>query len=200
VAPEILQWMGSGETLWLEWGHGVDQATMKNKRIILILMPLGVTLFSAGCVGTGPNTQAGAVSGGMLGAIAGAIIGNNTGSGNSAEGALIGAAAGAILGGTMGNQADHQQGTIYGSQREATTTVVSTMPPPPPAVAPPEVVSARTAPEAIWIEGHWVYNSQGYYWEPGRWEIPPPRYRQYVAPHWERQGEGYVYIRGYWRS
>lgn len=190
--------MGRGETNFTQWGPGMDQATMKTKSIILI--PLGVALLSAGCVGTGPNTQEGAVAGGMLGAIAGAIIGNNTGSGNSAEGALIGAAAGAILGGTMGNQADHQQGTIYGSKQEATTVVVSAIPPQPPTVAPPEVVSARTAPEAIWIEGHWVYNGQSYYWEPGRWEIPPPRYRQYVAPHWERQGEGYVYVQGYWRS
>ncbi len=49
---------------------------MKTKN--LIYLPLTLSLFCAGCVGTGPNTQQGAVTGGVLGAIAGGIIGSST--------------------------------------------------------------------------------------------------------------------------
>jgi hypothetical protein len=168
---------------------------MKTK---LILLPLGLALLGAGCVGTGPNTQQGAVSGSVLGAIAGAVIGNNSGHGNGGQGALIGAAAGAMLGGTMGNQVDHQNGTIYGSEREATTPIQVEAPPPPP---PPRetVIVERPEPESVWIEGHWEYDGRGYYWVDGYWVVPPPHYRHYVAPHWERRGHVHVYIRGYWR-
>ena len=47
---------------------------MKTKHTILL--PLAVALLGAGCAGTGPNTQVGALTGGVLGAIAGGIIGN----------------------------------------------------------------------------------------------------------------------------
>lgn len=171
---------------------------MKTKTIILL--PLGLVFLCAGCVGTGPNTQQGAVSGGILGAIAGGIIGNNSGNGNGAGGAVLGATAGAIVGGTIGNQIDHERGTIYTSEKEATTQVVLDSPPPPPPRPPRrEVVYVRSAPEAIWIEGHWVYYGRGYIWEDGHWEVPPPRYHHYVSPHWERRDHGHVYIRGYWR-
>ena len=133
---------------------------MKTKTIILL--PLGLVFLCAGCVGTGPNTQQGAVSGGILGAIAGGIIGNNSGNGNGAGGAVLGATAGAIVGGTIGNQIDHERGTIYTSEKEATTQVVLDSPPPPPPRPPRrEVVYVRSAPEAIWIEGHWVYITAG---------------------------------------
>ena len=169
---------------------------MKTK--IQILVPLLASLLFAGCVGTGPNTQRGAVSGGVLGAIAGGIIGNNSGHGNGASGALIGAAVGALAGGTMGNTVDHERGTLYGSEAEATTQVVVESPPPPP---PPqtEVIYERSAPDAVWVQGYWVYAGRGgYAWVPGHWEIPPPQHRGYVAAHWQRRGRGYVYVNGYW--
>ena len=171
---------------------------MKTKNILL---PVGLALLCAGCVGSGPNTERGAVSGGVLGAIAGAVIGNNSGHGNGAQGALIGAAAGAMIGGTMGNEVDHRNGTIYGSEREAETRIeVESPPPPPPPPREREVVYERAEPDAIWIEGHYEYDGRGYFWSPGHWEIPPPRYHHYVPPHWERRGHVQIYIRGYWRG
>ena len=44
-----------------------------------LMFALVLSALSAGCVGTGPNTQQGAVTGGALGALAGGIIGNNSG-------------------------------------------------------------------------------------------------------------------------
>jgi YMGG-like Gly-zipper/WXXGXW repeat (2 copies) len=163
-----------------------------------LLVPFLALLLCAGCVGNGPNTQQGALGGGALGALAGAIIGNNSGHGNALNGALIGGAVGAIAGGTMGNQADHQRGTIYGSEAAATTEVVVDSPPPPPAPQQ-EVIYERSTPDAVWIQGYWVYRGRGgYAWMPGHWEVPPPSYHRYVAAHWQRRGRGYVYINGYW--
>ena len=169
---------------------------MKTK--LTLLLTLGLALACGGCVGTGPNTQQGAVAGGALGALAGAIIGNNSGSHNALAGAVIGGTAGAIAGGTLGNAADHQQGTIYTSEADATTNVVMQAPP----AAPPvqtEVVVAQPGPDFVWVSGCWVWGPRGYFWAAGHWERPPPYHRYYVAPHWQRHHGGYVYIRGYWR-
>ncbi len=172
---------------------------MKAKSSLLAATAASVVLF-AGCAGTGPNTQRGAVGGAALGAIAGAIIGNNSGSGNAASGALIGAAAGGLAGGAMGNATDHERGTIYRSEAEATTTIVVNEPPPPPPHREDRRYE-RPYSEAVWIDGYWAYSGNGRYtWVEGRWERPPERYRTYVAPHWQRHRGGYVYVEGYWRG
>ena len=54
----------------------------------------------------GPNTQQGAVTGGLLGAAAGGIIGHQSGRG--LEGAALGAAAGGTAGAVYGNQKDRR--------------------------------------------------------------------------------------------
>ena len=71
----------------------------------LLIVPLALSFLLAGCVGTGPNTQQGAVTGGALGALAGGIIGNNSG-GRTWQGAAIGGVIGAIAGGAIGNVID----------------------------------------------------------------------------------------------
>jgi len=150
-----------------------------------IILALALSTLGTGCVGTGPNTQQGAVNGAALGAILGGIIGNNHGH-QTWEGAAIGAAAGAIAGGTLGNAADNRNGTIYRSPDEAATNVVvQQVPATPPPAAPTEVVvTPPPSPAAIWIPGYWAYNGSGYVWAAGRWEIPPPNCRAYVAPYW----------------
>jgi hypothetical protein len=153
----------------------------------------------SGCVGSGPNTQRGAVGGAAVGALGGAIIGNNSGGHNGASGALIGGLLGALAGGTIGNSVDHQNGTVYRSEAEATTTYVVQQPPPPP--PPPQVIVVREpppAPDVIYVEGYQAYNGREYVWVPGRYERPPPRARQYVPPHWERRQRDSVYVEGYW--
>jgi outer membrane lipoprotein SlyB len=166
----------------------------------LALASLALVTFGAGCAGYGPNTQQGAVIGAAGGALAGGVIGNNRGSGNALSGAAIGAAAGGIAGAAIGNSVDHQRGTIY-TEQDARTEYVVPQPPAPPAPPPREIVTARPAREAVWVEGYWAYAGHGnrYEWVPGHWEVPPPRYRTFVQPRWERRGNGYVYMRGYWR-
>lgn len=169
---------------------------MKTTR--LFLLPLALATLGAGCVGTGPNTQQGAVAGAALGAVAGAVIGNNSRGHDTAGGALIGGLAGAIAGGAIGNSLDHQRGTIYTSEAQATTEYAVATPPPPPA-PPREVVVVQREPDTVWVGGYWIYESHGYAWMPGHWERPPARYRAFVEPHWQHRGGNYIYVQGYWR-
>src|SRR5271166_4166384 len=104
---------------------------MKTKQFLALGM---AALLCAGCEGNGPNTQNGAVAGGLLGALAGGIIGHNSG-GGAAGGAVVGGILGAVAGGTIGNSVDHQNGTLYHSEYEATSNVAVVQVPPPP---PPE--------------------------------------------------------------
>ncbi|HEY4990235.1 MAG TPA: YMGG-like glycine zipper-containing protein [Opitutaceae bacterium] len=168
---------------------------MNTKSILTVIVAAALC---AGCEGTGPNTQNGAVTGGALGALAGAIIGNNSGGHNALGGAAIGAVVGAIAGGTVGNSVDHQNGTIYRSEGDATTNVaVESMPPQPP--APAELQTAQPTPSAMWVYGYYDFDGYRYLWVPGHWEIPPPNAVAFVRPHWRYRGGSYVYIRGYWR-
>ena len=78
------------------------------KSLLLTLTSVVTALALANCAApAGPNTQRGAVTGGLLGAGAGAIIGHQ--SGHTAEGALIGAAAGGTAGALIGNSRDQEQ-------------------------------------------------------------------------------------------
>ncbi|HVS52737.1 MAG TPA: glycine zipper domain-containing protein [Opitutaceae bacterium] len=168
-----------------------------NKAFTLALALAGLC---SGCVGTGPNTQQGAVLGAAGGALVGGIVGNNSRHGDTLGGALIGAAAAGVAGGVIGNSVDQQRGTVYTTPAANTEYVVQQPPPPPP---PPrrEVVVARPAREAVWVEGYYAYTGRGneYAWVPGHWEVPPPRAHAYVRPRWERRDNGYVYVRGYWQ-
>ena len=163
-----------------------------------LIPALGLAALLTGCVGTGPNTQQGAVGGAAVGALVGAIIGNNSGSHNSVGGAAVGALAGGILGGTVGNSIDHERGTLYTSYEQAATNYVVDQPPVPPRPQP-EVVVYQPGPGYVWIPGYWAFDGAHYVWLGGRWGYPPHRrYRAYMTPHWEHRSSGFVYIQGYW--
>jgi outer membrane lipoprotein SlyB len=178
----------------------VKYPVMKTPSLLLGSLGLASLLSFTGCVGSGPNTPQGVVGGAALGALAGAIIGNNSGSHNGASGALIGGIAGGVAGGAIGNSLDHQRGTLYTSESEATTTVIVEQPPAPPP-PPPRVIIARPhRRDVVWVDGYWAYDGRGRYeWVDGYWATPPSRRRAYVAPHWNRRDRGYVYVQGYWR-
>ncbi|HVS54234.1 MAG TPA: YXWGXW repeat-containing protein [Opitutaceae bacterium] len=171
------------------------------RKLILSVSSLAVASLWSGCVGVGPNTQQGAVTGGTLGAIAGAVIGHNSRGGDTLGGAILGGTAGAIAGGTLGNSVDNQRGTLYddgyGYRRVPAYQTQAAPPPPPP--APAETVTAAPAANAVWVPGYWVYDGRAYAWVGGHWEIPPQNAHTYVASHWENQGRGYVYVQSYWR-
>jgi hypothetical protein len=171
---------------------------MKPNLTLATALALGA--LCSGCVGTGPNTQQGAVLGAAGGALVGGIIGNNSRHGDTLGGALVGAAAGGVAGGVVGNSIDQQRGTVYTTPDSRGGYAVQQPPPPPP--PPREVVVARRAPArgAVWVEGYYAYTGRGgeYAWVPGHWEVPPPHYHRFVQPRWEQRGGSYIYIRGYW--
>ena len=170
---------------------------------VLLLPTLALSTLLTGCVGSGPHTEAGAVTGAALGALAGGIIGNNSRGGDTVGGAFIGAAAGALAGGAIGNSVDHERGTIYGSPddpayrraRLQTVSTAASQPPP----APQEVQPPAPAPNAVWVAGYWTYDGRAYTWMSGRWEVPPPFATAYVPAHNEVRNGQTVYVPGYWR-
>lgn len=76
-----------------------------------ILLSIIIATSFSSCANTGPNTQKGAIIGGLGGAAVGGIIGNQSGRG--LEGALIGGAVGAAGGAAIGNSKDRQQRRYY---------------------------------------------------------------------------------------
>ncbi len=176
------------------------------QKILLPLSSLVVAALFSGCVGTGPNTQAGAVTGGALGAVAGAVIGHNSRGGDAAGGAVLGALAGGIAGGAIGNSVDHENGTIYDERsvvahpdrRYRVERAVAVQPPPPPP-APVDNPPPSPAPNAVWAPGYWVYDGRAYTWMSGHWEVPPPGAHTYVAAHSENRAGQTVFVPGYWQ-
>ena len=76
------------------------------KKHLFTLLATASLLNLTSCQDAGPNTNTGAVIGGLAGAGLGAIIGNQ--SGRPLEGAAIGGAVGAIGGGALGNAQDQR--------------------------------------------------------------------------------------------
>ena len=78
------------------------------KSLLLTTISAAAALALSSCAApAGPNTQNGALTGGLLGAAAGGIIGHQ--SGHALGGAVIGAAAGGTAGAVIGNSRDQQQ-------------------------------------------------------------------------------------------
>lgn len=178
-----------------------------NKSFVVVTM-LAACLSLTGCVGTGPNTEQGAVTGGALGALAGGIIGHNSRGGDALGGAILGAAAGAVAGGVIGNSVDQERGTIYGApgrppgryetpDDRGYRVSRTQLPTPPP--TPVDVVPPQPASNAIWVAGYWIYDGRSYTWMSGRWEVPPPLANTYVPAHSETQNGRLVFVPGHWR-
>lgn len=78
------------------------------KKLVLLTVAAIASMTLSHCTApTGPNTQRGALGGGLLGAVAGGIIGHQ--SGNALEGAAVGGALGAGAGAVYGNSQDQNQ-------------------------------------------------------------------------------------------
>jgi uncharacterized protein YcfJ len=74
------------------------------KRMLGLIVIVGLVYVTAGCETMGENTKRGAVGGALLGSIAGGVIGHQ--SGHGIEGALIGGTVGAVSGAVIGDKID----------------------------------------------------------------------------------------------
>jgi hypothetical protein len=68
--------------------------------------------------------------------------------------------------------------------------------PPPPR---PEQMPPPPSSQYVWVAGYWSVRDGRQEWVSGHWEIPPRTGSTWVSPRWERQGDGYVYVPGYWQ-
>jgi hypothetical protein len=55
--------------------------------------------------------------------------------------------------------------------QQPTSALVQVPYPPPP--ARPETLPAQPTPDAVWIDGEWVWQVRRYSWKAGRWIVPP---------------------------
>ena len=88
---------------------------------IFTLVAFGLSC--TGVRGQGPNTERGAILGGLSGALIGAAVGENNG--EAAGGALIGSAIGLFSGAALGNSADKQEAQWHAAQRYQQQVTVS---------------------------------------------------------------------------
>jgi hypothetical protein len=176
---------------------------------ISITLAAAIAALSAGCASTQTpdgrytNQTKGAAAGAAAGAVLGGVIGNNGPHGNTEKGAAIGAVAGGLAGAALGRRADERPGTVATTSSpayspDANYSVQSI--PPAPVSEPQENPPPQPYQNAVWIRGHYSYTGNGYQWESGRWEVPPPGARTYVQPAWQPGANGgYVYVRGHWQ-
>jgi outer membrane lipoprotein SlyB len=116
------------------------------KKMLLIILVLGIGFLTFSCASTGYNTQKGAAIGAGIGAIAGQVIGNNT------AGTLIGAAGGALAGAIVGNAVD----------QDVTNQKIESAQKPKTAYVSPEGSATENPPgewvqvPGQWADGKWV--------------------------------------------
>ncbi len=128
---------------------------------------ISATLSTAGLgvVGCASNAGNGALIGGATGAGLGAIIGHNS-HGNTAGGALIGGAVGAVSGALIGGAIDQQQAQQRAYDGYPPGAVVVAPDAPPPRY---EVVTVAPYPTAVWVNGYWLRQPNGWVWVNGYW-------------------------------
>lgn len=68
--------------------------------------------------------------------------------------------------------------------------------PPPPRY---EAMSPQPSSDTVWIPGYWMWRAGQQEWVSGHWETPPRPGARWVSSRWERQGDGYIFIQGYWQ-
>ena len=168
-----------------------------------ISFPLAAALLAlgAGCNSGSEysKTTRGAAGGAAAGAVLGGVVGANSGRVSTEEGAAIGAVAGGLAGAAIGRNADQRdEAAARGASPDAGYSVQTI--PPAPVSEPQETIPPQPNPNAVWIRGHYAYTGNGYQWQPGRWEVPPPGARNWVGPTWQPAANGgYVYVRGHWQ-
>ncbi|MEJ1973243.1 MAG: YXWGXW repeat-containing protein [Lacunisphaera sp.] len=79
------------------------------------------------------------------------------------------------------------QVVVAGSTQSVAGTIIVTQAPP---AMQQEVVQARPSSAHVWVPGYWSWRNNRYEWMSGHWEIPPRTDAVWVAPRWERLGDG----------
>ena len=106
-----------------------------------------------------------------------------------------------------------------GYWQQTTSTPMAVEAPPPPAPGPgpgPDVVMVNEAPpppyqeivverdrpgrDYIWVGGYWSWSHGHHVWVGGHWDRPPHPGAVWIEPRWERRGNSYAFVQGFWRE
>ncbi|MCD6161811.1 MAG: YXWGXW repeat-containing protein [candidate division Zixibacteria bacterium] len=61
-----------------------------------------------------------------------------------------------------------------------------------------EIITKSPGKEAVWIGGHWKWDSEEFVWVSGHW-VKKPQGR-WVKGHWKKNKKGYIRIPGHWKK
>ena len=68
--------------------------------------------------------------------------------------------------------------------------------------APPppreEVIIERPSPRHVWVAGHWQRAGNEWVWQHGHWLQPPRLGAGWVPGHWDQRPRGWVWVPGHW--
>ena len=69
----------------------------------------------------------------------------------------------------------------------------------PPAPLVEQPYGVVPGPGYIWTPGYYAWDGGAWAWRRGEWRRPPHREDRWVAPRWDRYGQGYRYHEGGWQ-
>jgi hypothetical protein len=69
-----------------------------------------------------------------------------------------------------------------------------------PPAAGQEIEEAQPSPQHVRVPGHWRWQEGHYAWIPAHWELPPVGGAAWIEPRWEKRGNGYVLVEGFWQQ
>lgn len=63
-----------------------------------------------------------------------------------------------------------------------------------------ETKPPKPFPRAVWIDGHWKWNSaaNNFLWVSGRW-VREKAGKVWIQGHWKRTSGGWKWVKGHWR-
>jgi len=84
------------------------------------------------------------------------------------------------------------------AQSQASIELVVPVAPPAPRVEViPEIPSDRRDVE-YWQPGYWRWNGTAHEWHEGRYVTRPRAGAVWIPGHWDRKGQGWIYVEGHW--
>jgi hypothetical protein len=69
-----------------------------------------------------------------------------------------------------------------------------------PPAAGQEIEEPQPSPQHARVPGHWRWQEGHYAWIPTHWELPPVPNATWTDPRWEKRGNGYVLVEGFWQQ
>jgi hypothetical protein len=70
----------------------------------------------------------------------------------------------------------------------------------PPAPQQETIPAERPYATAVWIPGHYIWTTDHYSWQAGKWDRPPVNSIAWMPGQWNQQGNNWVWTEGHWTN